>query len=617
VNEESIGKDMTSRRYYLSFFDWFTRAGAVVVAAVGAAVICGWILDIALLKSVAPGLASMKLNAACAFLAAGVALWLLHTSAPGSQAIGIARALVVFVAVLGGLSLAEYLFGLEFGIDQLLIVDSQGAIGATPPGRMSPATALNFLIVGLALLALKARQPRLAACTHWLVIPPLFVSTLAIVGYAYGVSSLYAVGQYVSMAAHTAFSFFVLGISVLAADPAHGVARIASSDTAGGIVVRWLLPTLPIVLFALGWLRLAGQQAGLYDTRFGLALMVLLSITVCIVAVVSTAVTLHRVDITRKRAEAEIMALNADLEQRVEERTRELARLSAELRLFADNVPVITVSWDENLRCRFANKAFAAVFGLTVGDVIGKHLRELYGAEVYREVEGHFVRALRGNPVTYQRTHKLANGESRFLEVKLLPHIGDQGEALGCFAVTTDITDHKLAEARIQRVAHHDSLTGLPNRSLFNDRLNQAISLAKRDSRKFALLYLDLDRFKAVNDTLGHSAGDALLTSAAARIREQVRESDTVARVGGDEFAVILPGVLRREEAEIVARKIIAALVIPFRLDGQKQSVEIGTSIGIALYPADASDPDALVTAADAAMYSAKRVGDSYRFCVA
>jgi diguanylate cyclase (GGDEF)-like protein/PAS domain S-box-containing protein len=371
------------------------------------------------------------------------------------------------------------------------------------------------------------------------------------------------------------------------------------------------------VLFALGWLRLAGQQAGLYDTRFGLALMVLLSITVCIVAVVSTAVTLHRVDITRKRAEAEIMALNADLEQRVEERTRELARLSAELRLFADNVPVITVSWDENLRCRFANKAFAAVFGLTVGDVIGKHLRELYGAEVYREVEGHFVRALRGDPVTYQRTHKLANGESRFLEVKLLPHIGDQGKALGCFAVTTDITDHKLAEARIQRVAHHDSLTGLPNRSLFNDRLNQAISLAKRDSRKFALLYLDLDRFKAVNDTLGHSAGDALLKSAAARIREQVRESDTVARVGGDEFAVILPGVLRREEAEIVARKIIAALVIPFRLDGQKQSVEIGTSIGIALYPADASDPDALVTAADAAMYSAKRVGDSYRFCVA
>ena len=209
---------------------------------------------------------------------------------------------------------------------------------------------------------------------------------------------------------------------------------------------------------------------------------------------------------------------------------------------------------------------------------------------------------------------KLANGESRYLEIKLLPHIGDQGKVLGCFAVTTDITEHKLTEERIQRVAHHDSLTGLPNRLLFNDRLDQAISLAKRDSRQFALLYLDLDKFKPVNDTLGHTAGDELLKGVAARIRHQVRESDTVARVGGDEFTVILPDIARREDAETVAKKIIAALATPFQLGSQKQSVDIGTSIGIAVYPADARDADALVKAADAAMYSAKQVGSSFRF---
>jgi diguanylate cyclase (GGDEF)-like protein/PAS domain S-box-containing protein len=293
-------------------------------------------------------------------------------------------------------------------------------------------------------------------------------------------------------------------------------------------------------------------------------------------------------------------------------------RDSAEqLRLFADNVPAMTAYWDESLYCRFASKAFAEFYGLAVEDAVGKHMRELMGEEVYRDGEVYAVQVRQGHPVVYQRKRKLKNGESRYLEMRLLPHIGDQGKVVGCFAVTIDITEHKLAEERIQRVAHHDSLTGLPNQLLFNDRLNQAISLAKRDSRQFALLYLDLDKFKPVNDALGHAAGDELLKAVATRIRHQVRESDTVARVGGDEFTVILPDIARREEAETVARKIIAALATPFQLGSQKQSVDIGTSIGIAVYPADARDGEALVKAADAAMYSAKQAGNSFRFCAA
>jgi len=186
---------------------------------------------------------------------------------------------------------------------------------------------------------------------------------------------------------------------------------------------------------------------------------------------------------------------------------------------------------------------------------------------------------------------------------------------VGIFAVTNDITEHMLAEERIQRMAHHDSLTGLPNRLLFNDRLNQALTLARRDASRFALLYLDLDQFKPVNDTMGHAVGDELLKSAAARIRRQVRESDTVARVGGDEFAVILSDIARREDAAIVAEKIVGALAAPFQLGSPAQSIEIGTSIGIAIYPADAQDADALVGAADAAMYRAKQTGSSFRFC--
>lgn len=295
---------------------------------------------------------------------------------------------------------------------------------------------------------------------------------------------------------------------------------------------------------------------------------------------------------------------------------RALRESAEELRQFTDNVPAMTISYDENLRCRFVNKRYAEFFGLTVQTAIGKHLREIIGEDAYREVESHFASVLEGHPTTYQRVRRLANGESRNLEVKLLPHVGERGRVLGCFALTTDITEQKRAEARILRVAHHDSLTGLPNRLLFNDRLDQSIRLAKRGARPFALLFLDLDKFKQVNDALGHAAGDELLKQVAALIVRQVRDADTVARVGGDEFTVILHEVLRREGAEIVAKRIIEALSTPILLGGM-HSVEVGASIGIALCPTDALDPDSLIRLADAAMYRAKQAGRGYLFSTA
>ncbi|MGA8004537.1 MAG: diguanylate cyclase [Burkholderiales bacterium] len=299
-------------------------------------------------------------------------------------------------------------------------------------------------------------------------------------------------------------------------------------------------------------------------------------------------------------------------------RADQAMRDSAEkLRQFTDNVPAMTVSYDQNLRCQFVNRGFAEYFGLTVESAMGKHLREIVGEDAYCEIEGHFARVLRGEPVTYQRVVKRPNGDSRHIEARLLPHMDSQDRVLGCFAVTIDVTEHKRAEERIRRVAHHDSLTGLPNRLLFNDRLAQSIRLARRDNRKFALLFLDLDKFKQVNDEFGHDAGDELLQQVAAMIRRELRDSDTVARVGGDEFTVILPDVARPEDAEIVARKIVAALSAPIRLERKGRSVEIGSSIGVALYPSDAADADALVSAADAAMYEAKQAGRDYVFCTA
>ena len=181
------------------------------------------------------------------------------------------------------------------------------------------------------------------------------------------------------------------------------------------------------------------------------------------------------------------------------------------------------------------------------------------------------------------------------------------GELTHYVGVFTDITQKKESERRLEHLAHHDALTDLPNRSLFRDRLHQAIRKAGRDDQSLALLFIDLDRFKEVNDTLGHVAGDQLLVEAARRITACVRNSDTVARLGGDEFTVVLQGVEDGDAAAGIAREVIEALAAPFDL-GQN-TVSLSASIGIALCPDDAEDPDALTQAADQAMYDAKALG--------
>lgn len=324
---------VTSGAFCQAILDQLVRVAAFLVGCLSVAAIVGNLVEIPLLGQLLPDLSSMKVNTACGLFAAVMALWILHSCAPGSLWMRVARVLALIVVAFGALTLAQDLFGIELGIDQLILSDNARAAHSARPGRMSPGAAFNFVFIGLALLSLKARSARLAACAHWLIVPALLVATLAAIGYAYGVSALYSVKPYTAMAAHTAVAFVVLSLALLAADSDYGFASIATSDSAGGIVSRRLLPTLPGILFLLGWVCLQGQIHGLYDTRFGLALNVLFSIIVCIVAVASTAMTLHAVDLTRKRGEAEILNLNAGLELRVQERTRELAQVSAQLSL--------------------------------------------------------------------------------------------------------------------------------------------------------------------------------------------------------------------------------------------------------------------------------------------
>lgn len=176
-----------------------------------------------------------------------------------------------------------------------------------------------------------------------------------------------------------------------------------------------------------------------------------------------------------------------------------------------------------------------------------------------------------------------------------------------------DISARKQAEERIYYLAHHDILTGLPNRTLLQDRLQQAVIDANRHDRLVAVLLLDMDRFKVINDTLGHDMGDRLLSKVSERLAAGLREGDTVARIGGDEFVIVLQDTVYMEDAGRVARKILDQFTQPFHLSGRE--LFISCSLGIAVYPMDGGDIDNLLKKADMAMYQAKELGgNGYRF---
>ncbi len=318
-------------------------------------------------------------------------------------------------------------------------------------------------------------------------------------------------------------------------------------------------------------------------------------------------------------ATALLLAVMLSLISRFERRDKESAeRIRSQIATIVENSNDAIVGRGLDRKIVIWNAAAERLLGWTAAEAMGQDLTQMFPPEEEPKIAVNRKRVTQGGgTVAHEAVRITKDGRRIDVSLGVSPIKDDRGNIIGSAAIFRDLTERKQAEARIQHLAHHDSLTDLPNRLLFYDRLNHAISLGKRGRQELALLYIDLDKFKAVNDTLGHDAGDELLKRVAGRIRHELRESDTLARMGGDEFAVILPAITSREDAAKVAGKIVGALSTPFKLSGHTQEVSIGASIGIAIYHADAQDMDALIKAADTAMYKAKQVGNTLRFCEA
>ncbi len=325
------------------------------------------------------------------------------------------------------------------------------------------------------------------------------------------------------------------------------------------------------------------------------------------------------VDITLSRlpdidgGEGKICAAIRDVSER-ERMQQTLAAREQESRTLIENSPDLIARYDQNCRRILANPAFSKIAQVAQDELIGKLPTESPGGADMEQLEAKIKEVFAtGQPADMELSLAVATDQQHRMHIRLTPESNMTGEIITVLEVARDITELYAFRQKIHQMAFYDTLTSLPNRALFNDRLRQMLIDARWHGHRAAVMMLDLDRFKVVNDTLGHPAGDELLRETAERLNRCVRGYDTVARLGGDEFAVLLPEIRSGDDMARIASKILRAVNEPFMLESKE--VFVSTSLGIAVYPNDSEDPNDLIRQADSAMYFAKRLGrNNFRF---
>ncbi|MES2099284.1 MAG: EAL domain-containing protein [Pseudomonadota bacterium] len=295
--------------------------------------------------------------------------------------------------------------------------------------------------------------------------------------------------------------------------------------------------------------------------------------------------------------------------QRLMASRHKLRHSEEELRTITDNIPAMVAFVDTDQRYRFVNRNYQRWLGLKPEDMLGRTALEVYGEEHYSHLQPHIERALAGQ--TFSVDHRItgvAFARGRWLNIMYMPKVNADGEVSGVYILSSDITDVMVAERRALFLAEHDELTTLPNRAAFQVAVGKALVHCAREMSQFAVIFVDVDRFKVINDTLGHAAGDHLLQTLATRMKQVVRGRDLVARMGGDEMCLLLHDVRDAAHASEIAERILGALRAPVELrTGMPHHVTV--SAGIAIFPQDGTDVETLLRHADIAMYRAKDAG--------
>ena len=324
------------------------------------------------------------------------------------------------------------------------------------------------------------------------------------------------------------------------------------------------------------------------------------------------------VDYIPKPVNRPVVLARVRLHLELERRTRELAQSLAESRRLQERLLVLTKAIEQSPTSivitdaagdiEYVNPYFTILTGFSLAEVQGHNPRLLQSGltapEVYVDMWAHLTRGEAWAGELINRRH---SGEVFWEEAHIAPVRDERGTITHYVAIKLNVTDRIQTQKRLIHMANHDVLTDLPNRSLFHERVENALERAKRQTSRLAVLFIDLDRFKPVNDAWGHRVGDLLLQAVAERLRQRVRSADTLGRLGGDEFVVLLSDLASAEDASQVAEDLRQALAQPFAIEGHE--LAISASIGIALYPEHGATVDELTSHADGVMYRAKEDG--------
>jgi hypothetical protein len=305
-------------------------AGAIAVLVAGL-VLVGWQLDLEALKRILPGLVAMNPATAIAFILCGASLWLLAAGQPGRTMRRVARALAGTAVLIGLLKLCATAANWDAGVDKLFF-STKLDIDLIYPNRMAPTTAFNFVLIGLALMLVDVETKNRLRPAQWLALVVALIALVAVVGYLYGVRNFTGFAAYIPMALNTAAAFLMLAAGLFLARPDRGLMAIVTGDTLGSVLVRRLLPAIILIPALLGWLRLAGQQAGLYPTEVGVALTVMGNIIFFVVLFWWNAGLLGRMDSERKRAHEALRRAHDELEIHIQERTKDLVMANKQLK---------------------------------------------------------------------------------------------------------------------------------------------------------------------------------------------------------------------------------------------------------------------------------------------